>query len=167
MKQVKNRSNSKTNWWSKWLMQAGLSLLILPVVAIVWTCYAAYVSDNGMPVADDGSWSSEVLAGLHEKMIVSSPIPVANACGLGASSCFKCHNGKRAALPSKEPWHEQHAKVNHSCVGCHKGNERLMLQNMAHKDLVPDPRTNPQELCMDCHKDGDMQTLLGKYQKSQ
>jgi nitrate/TMAO reductase-like tetraheme cytochrome c subunit len=120
-----------------------------------------------MPVADDGSWSSQVLAEIHEKVVITSPIPVANACGLGASSCYKCHNGKRAALPSTKPWHVQHAKVNHSCVGCHNGNERLMIESMAHKDLVPDPRTNPEKFCMDCHKDGDLQTLLGNYQKSQ
>lgn len=163
MKKIEN----KINWWKKWLIKAGLPLLTVPIVAIVWACYAAYVSDNGMPVADDGSWSSEVLAGIHEKMVITSPIPVANACGLGASSCYKCHNGKRAAMPSTEVWHEQHAKVNHSCVGCHKGNERLMLQSMAHKDLVPDPRIKPQETCAECHTDGDVQTLLGNYQKSQ
>jgi hypothetical protein len=163
MKQLKNR----VKWWDKWLFKAGLLYLVIPLVAIVWTCYAAYVSDNGMPVADDGSWSSEVLANIHEGIVTGSPIPVANACGLGASSCFKCHNGKRAALPATQAWHEQHAKVNHSCVGCHKGNERLMLQDMAHKDLVSDPRTKPQEICSHCHTDGDVQTLLDNYQKGQ
>ena len=162
MKQEKSK-----NWWRKWLFKAGLPLLMVPMIAIVWSCYAAYVADNGMPVAEDGSWSSEVLAGIHEKVIVTSPIPIANACGLGASSCFKCHNGKRAAKASAESWHTQHAKVNHSCVGCHKGNERLMLQTMAHKDLVPDPRIKSKETCEECHTDGDVQTLLGKYQISQ
>ena len=117
MKQVK----SKKNWLKNRLFKAGMPLLVIPLVALVWACYAAYVTDNGLPIADDGSWSSEVLAEIHEKVVVTSPIPVANACGLGASSCFKCHNGKRAALPSTEAWHEQHAKVNHSCVGCHPG----------------------------------------------
>jgi hypothetical protein len=42
-----------------------------------------------------------------------------------------------------------------------------MIESMAHKELVPDPRTNPEKFCMDCHKDGDVQTLLGNYQKSQ
>jgi hypothetical protein len=163
MKQVK----SKMNWWRNWLFKAGMPFLIVPIVAVVWACYAAYVTDHGMPVADDGSWSSQVLAEIHEKVVITSPIPVANACGLGASSCYKCHNGKRAALPSTKPWHVQHAKVNHSCVGCHNGNERLMIESMAHKELVPDPRTNPEKFCMDCHKDGDLQTLLGNYQKSQ
>ena len=163
MKQVKN----KMNGWRSWLYKAGITFLVVPIVALVWTCYAAYVADNGMPVADDGSWSSEVLAGIHEQVVITSPIPVANACGLGASSCFKCHNGKRAALPSTEVWHEQHAKVNHSCVGCHKGNERLMLQSMAHKQLIADPRTESKETCLNCHTDGDVQALLGHYQKSQ
>ena len=167
MKQQKIRSNYKTNWWSKWLIKAGLPLLIVPVVAVLWSSYAAYVSDNGIPVADDGSWSSEVLADIHEKVIISAPIPVANACGLGASSCYKCHNGKRSGLPSKEFCLEQHKKVNNSCVGCHKGNARLMVESMAHKGLVPDPRTIAQEVCMDCHTGVDLQTLLGKYPKSQ
>ncbi len=160
MKQVKN----KMKWLPNWLFKAGMPFLIVPIVAVAWACYAAYVTDNGMPIADDGSWSSEVLANIHEKIVITSPIPVANACGLGASSCFKCHNGKRAALPT-ELWHEQHTKVNHSCTGCHKGNERLMMQSMAHKNLVADPRTKPQEICSDCHTDGDVQTLLDTYQK--
>lgn len=162
MKQLKN-----VNWCKKWLIKAGLPFLIVPLVAIVWTCYAGYVADNGMPVADDGSWSGDVMANIHEGIVTGSPIPVANACGLGISSCFKCHTGKRAALPSTQAWHEQHAKVNHSCVGCHKGNERLMLQRMAHKDLIADPRTMPQEMCSQCHTDGNVQTLLDNYQKGQ
>lgn len=157
----------KSSGWKKWLFRVGLPLLLAPIVALVWTSYAGYVSDNGMPLAEGDSWSSQVLADIHEKVVIGSPIPVANACGLGASSCFKCHNGKRAALPSTEAWHEQHSKVNHSCVGCHKGNERLMLQKMAHKDLVPDPREKSQDVCVECHSDGDVQTLVGKYLKSE
>lgn len=158
--------NNKVNGWRKWLLRIGLPVLLVPVVAVLWTDYAAYVSDNGMPVAAEDGWSNAVLADIHEKVVLASPIPVANACGLGASSCFKCHNGKRAAKPSDEIWHAQHEKVNHSCVGCHKGNERLMLQKMAHKDLVADPRQNP-ELCTKCHTDGDVQALVGKYLKSE
>ena len=57
MKQVK----SKMNWWRNWLFKAGMPLLIVPIVAVVWACYAAYVTDNGMPVADDGSWSLSLI----------------------------------------------------------------------------------------------------------
>lgn len=163
MKQIKNKATG----WAKWLRKVGLSLLVIPMVAIVWSGYAGYVADNGMPVAEDGSWGSDVLASVHEGIVTASPISVANACGLGLSSCYKCHNDKRAAAPAKKDWHEQHNKVNHSCVGCHQGNERLMLQNMAHKDLIADPRSEPQKSCADCHSDGDMKTLLDKYQKDQ
>jgi hypothetical protein len=163
MKALKNTvSGCKPRFGRIWLPITSLALLMA-----VWAGYAGYVSDNGMPVADDGSWSSEVLANIHEGIVTASPVPLANACGLGASSCFKCHNGKRADLPAEKAWHTDHAKVNHSCVGCHKGNERLMLQNMAHKDLIAKPVSKPQEACQDCHVDGEMQTLLDKYQKDQ
>jgi len=159
MKQISNRLGK----WKNFLFKAGLPLLLVPVLGVVWASYAGYVSDNGTPVADDGSWSSAVLENVHEKIVAHSPIPVANACGLGASSCFKCHSGKRADKPSTKSWHEQHASVNHSCVGCHKGNERLMLKNMAHKDLIGNPRVKTEETCMSCHTDGNVQTLLSKY----
>lgn len=159
MKQISNRLGK----WKKSMLKVGLPLLLVPVMAVVWASYAGHVSVNGTPVADDGSWSSEVLENVHEKMVAHSPIPVANACGLGASSCFKCHSGKRADKPSDAMWHQEHASVNHSCVGCHKGNERLMLKNMAHKDLIGDPRVKSEETCVTCHTDGDAQALLDKY----
>lgn len=158
--------NCQQQAWKRWLRKIWLPLVAAPLVVAAWVGYAGYIGENGLPLAEDGSWSSEVLAGLHEGIVTASPIPVANACGLGASSCFKCHNGKRAAKPGAELWHEQHAKVNHSCVGCHDGNERLMLKNMAHKALIVDPRTQAQEACASCHTDADMQALLVKYQKA-
>lgn len=163
MQEQKNSSKG----WKKWLRSVWVPLLATPIAIAGWVGYATYVIENGMPVADDGSWSSEVLAEIHEGIVTGSPIPLANACGLGASSCFKCHNGKRAAEPGPQAWHAQHEKVNHSCAGCHKGNERLMLKNMAHKDLVGNPINKPQETCMSCHKDVDVQTLVGKYQTAQ
>ncbi len=163
MKEVKDRSKG----WRKWFRSAWLPVLAIPMAMAVWVGYASYVIEKGMPVAEDGGWTSEVLAEIHEGIVTASPIPVANACGLGASSCFKCHNGKRAEEPAPQTWHIQHAKVNHSCAGCHKGNERLMLKNMAHKQLIGDPRKNAQQTCMSCHKDSDTQSLLGQYQKAQ
>ncbi len=69
-----------------------------------------------------------------------SPIALANACGMGASSCFKCHNGTRAAAPKSDkatdPWHPDHKTVNDSCVGCHNGNARLMKEEMAHAKML-------------------------------
>lgn len=159
--------HNKTGGSRKWPGKAWLSLFASALLVAVWAGYAAYVSDNGMPVVDDGSWSSEVLAEIHAGIVTSAPIRPANACGLGASSCFKCHNGKRAAKPGDKPWHTQHEKVNHSCAGCHKGNERLMIQSMAHKKLIKDPRAQSQETCQVCHAGDDMPTLLGKYQNGQ
>lgn len=160
-------SRNNVKGWKGWLRSVWLPVLAAPLAVAAWVGYASYVIENGMPVADDGSWSSGVLADLHEGIVTASPIPVANACGLGASSCFKCHNGKRAAEPATKEWHTQHDKVNHSCVGCHKGNERLMLKNMAHKQLIADPRDKAEDTCMSCHDKGDVAALLGKYPKAQ
>jgi len=140
-----------------------LSLLVVPVVMAGWVVYASYVISNGVPGGEDGSWSSEVLAEIHEGIIEASPMGIANACGLGASSCFKCHNGKRAEAPGPQKWHSEHDKVNGSCVGCHSGNQRLMVKNMAHRDLIGDPRMKAQETCMSCHDDADQDALVQQY----
>jgi len=83
------------------------------------------------------------------------PMAPANACGLGASSCFKCHNGKRAGAPTsdpvKAPWHAQHAKVNNSCVGCHNGNPRVTKEDVAHTKMVAKPRDDSAGTCATCH----------------
>jgi hypothetical protein len=159
------QANSKAKGWKKWLRGGWLSLLTIPVVLVAWAGYAGYVSEHGMPMADNGDWSGQVLSTLHEGIVVGSPIPVANACGLGASSCFKCHNGKRAAKASEEVWHTEHAEVNHSCVGCHKGNERLMLERMAHKDLLTKSMDQAKEICGDCHTGDEAAGMIEKYQE--
>ena len=143
-----------------------LSLLMAPFVVVGWAVYAGHVASNGIPGGEHGGWSSEVLSGIHEVIVTSSPVAVANACGLGASSCFKCHNGKRAAAPGAVNWHTEHEKVNHSCAGCHKGNERLMIEKMAHRDLIADPRTKPEETCAKCHMDGNTVALIDKYKST-
>lgn len=111
-------------------------------------------------------WGGEATMALTEGVAWLSPISLANACGMGASSCFKCHNGKRAAAPemeaAKAPWHAQHAKVNNSCVGCHKGNSRVMKQEVAHAKLLAKPRDNTAEVCGSCHK-GDLAKVQGAY----
>lgn len=115
------------------------------------------------------AWGDELLAGIHEHVVAGLPIRVANACGLGASSCFRCHNGKRAeepgSDPAKDPWHVHHKTVNNSCVGCHQGNPRLMKQDIAHKDLVANPRMEPATSCFTCHTSADAQGLVDVYLK--
>jgi nitrate/TMAO reductase-like tetraheme cytochrome c subunit len=111
-------------------------------------------------------WGSEATVAVAEGVAQLSPISLANACGLGASSCFKCHNGKRAAAPemspAKAPWHVQHAKVNNSCAGCHKGNSRIMKQDVAHAKMLANPRDNIDETCGSCHK-SDLAAVQGAY----
>ncbi|MGM0593455.1 MAG: hypothetical protein ACQETD_02870 [Pseudomonadota bacterium] len=140
-----------------------LALMVVPVVMAGWVVYASYVITNGVPGGEQDGWSAEVLDEIHEGIVTGSPINMANACGLGASSCFKCHNGKRAEEPGPQKWHSEHESVNHSCAGCHKGNQRLMVKSMAHRDLVGDPRMKPETTCMSCHKDEDQKTLLDNY----
>lgn len=100
-------------------------------------------------------WGAESLVELRADLGKISPIALANACGMGASSCFKCHNGTRAGAPkmdpAKSPWHVDHKKVNNSCVGCHKGNPRLMKEELAHAGLLKGPRGGA-EACGGCHK---------------
>ncbi len=114
-----------------------------------------------------GGWGSEVLAAAREHAFELAPFAVANACGIGASSCFKCHNGTRAAAPKSDktasPWHPDHKTVNDSCVGCHAGNARLIKKEIAHTQLISDPRGAP-ERCAGCHKSGDSAALLKTYQ---
>lgn len=113
-----------------------------------------------------GGWGVEALA--VGAAPAWSPIAAANACGMGASSCFKCHNGSRAPAPKAHrqtaPWHVDHKTVNQSCAGCHKGNARLIKQELAHKDLVKDPRIDTQA-CATCHKGGNVADLVKAYQR--
>ncbi len=114
-------------------------------------------------------WGSSVLRAFHERVVAKAPIRVANACGLGATSCFKCHNkGRRGPAPAMDdkadPWHPQHMEVNHSCDGCHKGNPRLMVEGISHKGMIADPRTSPVKTCGGCHSDEDPAKLVKRYQ---
>lgn len=111
-------------------------------------------------------WGSEALAALHEAPLLSL-VRVANACGLGTSSCVRCHDGRRAAAaPATDtagPWHRDHAKVSYSCTGCHEGNPRVMRQDVAHKKMVAQPLKAPDSHCKDCHKN-DRAALARRYQ---
>ena len=129
----------------------------------VWTVLAVEALEYDPQAKAYHGWGEEALARVHEGVAMTSPIELANACGLGASSCFKCHNGQRADEPSDEMWHSQHADVNHSCAGCHQGNERLMVKSMAHRDLLANPRDHADKSCASCHDSGELDSLLNAY----
>lgn len=118
------------------------------------------------PADEPAAWGSEALAAVAERAFELAPVPVANACGIGASSCFKCHNGTRAPAPKADkatsPWHPQHRTVNDSCVGCHAGNARIIKKEIAHTGLVKDPRGAP-AACAKCHKSGNADDLMKSY----
>lgn len=139
-------------------------------LGVVATGLAMFEASLPTSVADQeqvNGWGSESLAEVHKKAGVFSLIGVANACGLGASSCFKCHNGSRAdkpeSDPEKAPWHAQHAKVNHSCAGCHNGNERIIRKSMAHRKLIANPVSAPEQSCASCHSGGETKEFTQRY----
>ncbi len=115
----------------------------------------------------DSGWGREAIVNVQEYVAAISPIANANACGMGASSCFKCHNGIRAIAPKMDaktaPWHVNHESVNGDCVGCHKGNERLIKKELAHTGLIKDPRTRVADTCDNCHKSGNSAELNKRY----
>ena len=169
----------------KWLSAVARQVRLLVVLATVATVggaawsYLVGVDEQDNKLASMGAsgpdaeaihgWGDEFLAGVHEHVMAGLPISVANACGLGASSCFRCHNGKRAEEPGmdpdQDPWHVQHQSVNNSCAGCHQGNPRLMKQSIAHSGLVGDPRQAPDTSCFSCHTGSDDQGLVDLYLK--
>jgi hypothetical protein len=144
-------------------------LTLLTLAALSWSLFIDGThrpASRPMSAAVTTGWGEEALQARAPNW---SPIPVANACGLGASSCFKCHNGSRAAAPKTDKqngeWHAQHAHVNDDCVGCHAGNPRIIKKELAHTALVADPRTQPAR-CAACHKSEDIATLLKPYQRT-
>lgn len=146
------RSGNKVGVLGKWL-RFGVAFSVL-AVCVAWLAGGSPEKAPEVRSASSG-WGAESLSTLQDGLEKISPIALANACGMGASSCFKCHNGKRAAAPSmdpaKSPWHVHHKTVNNSCVGCHKGNPRLMKEDMAHAGMVKSPRGG-NESCGSCHK---------------
>lgn len=145
------------------------ALCVITLAAMAWSLIVEPPEPRPAPAGRQAGWGHEALDAPHAQVRGISLIPVANACGLGASSCFKCHNGKRAAAPKMDkessPWHTQHKTVNNSCVGCHEGNARIIKKEMSHAGLVSDPRTKP-EMCGSCHKSDDPMALLQRYQKT-
>ena len=166
--------------WNGLLRQFRL-LTVLSAVAIAGGAAWSYLGDTlsqdaagALAQADDktderaSAWGSQVLEEIHKHVAAGVPIRVANACGLGASSCFKCHNGKRAEKPVEDsktdPWHVHHKKVNGSCAGCHQGNPRLMVKSIAHRELVANPVSKPESTCFSCHG-SDETNLVDVYRK--
>lgn len=144
---------------------ASTAAALLVATASLFATPAEEVREVGR--ADPAGWGSEALALVAEHAFEAAPIAVANACGIGASSCFKCHNGTRApaakADKASSPWHPQHKTVNDSCVGCHAGNARIIKKEIAHTGLVKDPRTAAAN-CDRCHKSGNTADLVKSYQ---
>ena len=169
----------------KWLIALARQARLLAVLSVVtvalgagWSWLVDYDDRDARMLSMGGAgqdggahhgWGDEFLANVHEHVMAGLPISVANACGLGASSCFRCHNGKRAEEPGmdpdKDPWHVQHKTVNNSCAGCHQGNPRLMKQDIAHAGLIGDPRQQPATSCFTCHTGADDQGLVDIYLK--
>lgn len=162
--------------WAGSIRQLRL-LAVLAIVTLLAGTAGSYLFDAdsrtvesaALPDQPAHAWGEEMLADVHKHVVAGLPIRVANACGLGASSCFRCHNGKRAAEPgydpAKDPWHLHHKSVNNSCVGCHQGNSRLMKQEIAHSGLVINPRSQPATSCFTCHNAATDQGLVDAYQK--
>ncbi len=146
-----------------------LLLMTLVVTTTIVLVISSHDSDQAL-LAQDASqqgWGHVALSQVYSGMSGISPISLANACGLGASSCFRCHNGKRAVAASmdasKAPWHSNHTKVNNSCAGCHRGNPRLMKEKMAHSRMLSDPRSDLQQACATCHSGDDLDALSKPY----
>lgn len=138
-----------------------LSVMAVGVSWLVLTGPDFPAPEGHVANAQQSGWGSESLAELQQGLQKISPIAMANACGMGASSCFKCHNGKRAKAPQEGKWHVNHKKVNGSCVGCHKGNPRLMKEDLSHTGLLKTPKDGV-EACGNCHK-ADRAALEAKY----
>ncbi len=159
---------NKLRKYKKWMIAATVLTVLFSASTVAWM---SQVTARQLPVVADNNsgWGREAVVGVRDYLVTISPIANANACGLGASSCFKCHNGGRAAAPKMDaktaPWHLDHKSVNGDCVGCHKGNERLIKKELAHTGLITDPRVKVTETCNLCHKSGNTADLNKRYQK--
>lgn len=146
------------------------SIFFVAASGIAVTHYYLEVHSNEQVTFAQENWGQEALEIIHEQAKELSPVEFANACGLGASSCFRCHNGKRAELPNysptEAPWHDQHKQVNYSCTGCHAGNPRILKQEIAHKNLIANSVTQPEKTCATCHSADEVKTVLDVYAQS-
>lgn len=154
----------------RWLIAATMLTVLFSGSTAAWlSLVSEQQSYMSAASGEDSGWGHEAVVDLREYAAALSPIASANACGMGASSCFKCHNGARAEAPKMDakvdPWHVNHKSVNGSCAGCHKGQQRLIKKELAHEGLIKDPRMKVAETCDACHKTGNSAELNKRYQK--
>ena len=161
---------------SRWRKHKRLLLTLGALAALFAITSAAWLSvlgDNGGTASKSetalSGWGQEALQDIRHRAAALSPIADANACGMGASSCFKCHNGARAMAPRMDAktgaWHADHKSVNGSCAGCHKGNQRLIKKELAHEGMIKDARQKVADTCDACHKSGNTAELNKRYQR--
>ncbi|KAF7597737.1 MAG: hypothetical protein CGU28_16940 [Candidatus Dactylopiibacterium carminicum] len=150
---------------ARWLLRGGVLVLLAVIGSSVLQLWRT--SSVVEEAAFRSDWGSEAIVAFTENARSISPIALANACGLGASSCFKCHNGARAEAPGSDPWHVQHKQVNFSCVGCHGGNSRLLKKEIAHTGLVANPANGPAQACAACHDPIGKPADLNLYKSTQ
>lgn len=156
--------------YRRWMLAATSVTVLFTASTAAWLSLLAEQQSRVAPIGSvEPGWGREAIEDLREYAAALSPIASANACGLGASSCFKCHNGTRASVPKmdaqKAPWHLEHKSVNGSCVGCHKGKDRLIKKELAHEGMIIDSRLKVVEACDVCHKLGNTAELNKRYQK--
>jgi len=152
----------------RWVLVATVVATILSTSTAAWlSMVSERQSQSATTHSADAGWGHEAIEDLREYAAALSPIASANACGMGASSCFKCHNGARASAPKMDPktapWHLEHKSVNGSCVGCHKGKDRLVKKELAHEGMIIDSRLKVVEACDVCHKTGNSAELNKRY----
>lgn len=164
--QSRQSEPSRSELLKKRLLIAAVAVLVIPT--LVWIGAVSELSATAPDNAAPSGWGAEALINVQDAVGSISPIADANACGMGASSCFKCHNGTRAVAPSMDKksglWHLQHKTVNGSCAGCHKGKQRLIKKELAHEGLIKDPRLAVADTCDSCHKSGNSGELNKQYQ---
>lgn len=154
----------------RWMMIVTVLGVLVTGSTAAWLSLLDEQQSQATPggMAESG-WGREAVGELREYAAALSPIADANACGMGASSCFKCHNGTRAAAPKMDAasgqWHLDHKSVNGSCVGCHKGKDRLIKKELAHEGMIKDSRLKVADTCDSCHKSGNSAELNKRYQK--
>ena len=156
--------------YKRWIIASAALTVLFSASTAAWLSLVEEQQSQVTQISRaDSGWGQEAIGELREYAAALSPIANANACGIGASSCFKCHNGTRAATPKMDaktgPWHADHKSVNGSCVGCHKGKDRLIKKELAHEGMIKDSRLKVAETCDSCHKSGNSADLNKRYQK--
>src|SRR5674476_843754 len=113
---IKRIANQLRKYKRGMIVATALTVLFSASTA-AWLSLMAEQQSTISPVSSaDSGWGREAIGNVREYVAAISPIANANACGMGASSCFKCHNGIRAEAPKMDaktaPWHFNHESVN-------------------------------------------------------